>query len=149
MADYLNAAGFRFLFRDDRGQIDRRTWWYAVGVLAFLALLAVIALRFANPHGDITRVALTGGFVFACMFLAVCYYFVSAKRFTDRSRPEGLALLLPAAIFLAAALHWLQPSLRVFFPDWLGYIADLLVLAIALWNIVELGCLPARDGVKA
>jgi uncharacterized membrane protein YhaH (DUF805 family) len=146
MADYFNAAGFRFLFRDDRGRIDRRTWWFAVTVIGCLAVIAVIALRIVNPLGDITRVGLTGGFVFACMFLAVCYYFVSAKRFTDRGRPENLALLLPAAIFLAAALHWLQPSLTALVPGWLSYFADGLVGAVAMWNIIDLGCLPARDG---
>jgi uncharacterized membrane protein YhaH (DUF805 family) len=146
MAGYLNAEGFRFLFRDDRGRIDRRTWWWAVAAIACLALIALIALRVINPRGDITRVALTGGFVFVCMFLSVCYYFVSAKRFTDRGRPETLALVLPAAMFLAAALHWLQPSLTALFPDWLSGVADALVVAVAGWNIVDLGCLPARDG---
>jgi uncharacterized membrane protein YhaH (DUF805 family) len=146
MAGFLSAATFRFLFRDDRGRIDRRTWWLAMAALAAAWLLALVAQRILNRSEDITKVAITAAFVIASIFLAVCYYFVSAKRFNDRGRPSELALLLPAAIFIEAGLHWLGPSLVDLVPDWCHDLTGGVVIAVALWNVTELGVLPGLDG---
>jgi uncharacterized membrane protein YhaH (DUF805 family) len=145
MTGLLSGASFRFLFRDDRGTIDRRTWWLAVAIIV-AAWLAVFELeRILNRSGDISKVALTAALVFATIFLLVCYYFVSAKRFNARRRPADFALFLPAAIFVATGLRWLGPSLVEVVPDWLHYLSDSAALAIALWNIAELGLLPDSE----
>jgi uncharacterized membrane protein YhaH (DUF805 family) len=145
MIGLLSAANWRYLFRDDRGTIDRRTWWLAVAIIVAAWLGVFEIQRLLNRSGDITKVGLTAGFVFATIFLLVCYYFVSAKRFNARGRRTDFALFLPAAIFVAAGLHWLAPSLVEVVPGWLQYLSNSAAVAIALWNIAELGVLPDSE----
>jgi uncharacterized membrane protein YhaH (DUF805 family) len=142
MNGVFSATAFRFLFRTDQGTIDRSTWWKAVGAIAGAWLIVVEAQSILNRSGDITKLALTAAFVLAAMFLSVCYYFVSAKRFNDRGKPTEFALVLPAAIFVDAGLHWLGPSLVSFVPNWSHYLVDGIAIAAAVWNITELGVLP-------
>jgi uncharacterized membrane protein YhaH (DUF805 family) len=142
------SSTIRFLFRNDRGRIDRRTWWHAIAVLVAAWLVALAVQRFLNRSGDITKVAITAAFVVATIFVAVCYYFVSAKRFNDRGKPAEYALLLPVAIFFAAAVRWLGPALVELIPSWFDYFAGGLALAVAIWNVVELGILPGRDEIR-
>ncbi len=148
MTAFLSAAAFRSLFRDDRGTIDRRTWWLAMATLVVAWLGVFEAQSLLNRSGDITNVVLTAAFVFATIFVLVCYYFVSAKRFSARGRPADFALFLPAAVFVASGLHWLGPSLIEIVPDWLNYLSNGAAIAIALWNVVELGVLRDRDGLR-
>ena len=149
MAAFLSPAGFRFLFRQDQGSVDRATWRLGFGVLVGVWLLFIAAEWLANRGGDLAKVGVTGLFVLATMLVGVCYYFLSAKRFADRARPRALALILPAAGLAAAALTFMQPSGGGTFPLWLTGVADLGLVGIAVWNVVELGFLPARAGRAA
>jgi hypothetical protein len=108
-------------------------------------LMVFEAQNLVNRSGDITKVVLTAAFVFATIFLLVCYYFVSAKLFSGRGRPADFALFLPAAVFVAAAFHWLGPSLVEIIPDWLHYIVGFAAVLIFAWNVIELGILPDRS----
>jgi uncharacterized membrane protein YhaH (DUF805 family) len=148
MTVFLSGAAFRSLFRDARGTIDRRTWWLAMAtlVLAWVGVFEVQSLL--NRSGDITKVVPTAAFVFATIFGLVCYYFVSAKRFSARGYPADFALFLPAAVFVASGLHWLGPSLIEIVPQWLHYIANGAAIAVALWNVIELGVLRDRDDLR-
>jgi uncharacterized membrane protein YhaH (DUF805 family) len=148
MTGFPTSSTIRFLFRTDRGRIDRRTWWHAMAVLVAAWFVALAVQRLLNRSGDITKVAITAAFVVASIFLAVCYYFVSAKRFNDRGKPAEYALLLPAAMFFAAAVRWLGPGLVELLPGWFDYFAGGLAIAVAIWNVAELGILPGRDEVR-
>jgi uncharacterized membrane protein YhaH (DUF805 family) len=142
MTGFLSPSELRFLFRNDRGKIDRCTWWLAVGVIVVAWIVVLELQTVVNRSGDITKVAITAAFVFASIFLSVCFYFVSAKRFNDRGRPAELALFLPAAIFVDASVHWLGPSLVELIPGWSHYLVDGTAIAIAVWTITELGVMP-------
>ncbi|MBV9220446.1 MAG: hypothetical protein JO163_10500 [Methylobacteriaceae bacterium] len=144
MAGQVSPANFRFLFRQDRGTIDRSTW--AAGTLILIGAFAVLLVTQAalNRTGYLAKVGLTGLFVMATMLLATCYYFLSAKRFRDRGRPAVLALALPAVGFVDAALHFLQPPTGGIFPLWLATLADVVLAAVTLWNLVELGFMPGE-----
>jgi len=78
-------------------------------------------------------------YVFVLFLCAIAEYFVSAKRFADRGRPQALAGLAPFAIFLAGAANWYQPRSEGTMPDWATYIFDAAAVAIVIWTIVELG----------
>jgi uncharacterized membrane protein YhaH (DUF805 family) len=148
MTGFPTSSTIRFLFRNDRGRIDRRTWWRAIAVLVAAWLIALSVHRALNRSGDISKVAITAAFLIASIFLAVCYYFVSAKRFNDRGKPPEYALVLPAASFFALAVRWLGPSLVELIPSWFDYVAGGLAIVIALWNVTELGILPGRSEIR-
>jgi uncharacterized membrane protein YhaH (DUF805 family) len=148
----VDSERFRFLYRQSEGTIDRRQFWLAswppLGIAFALTLLwLVVAPRQAR---DLSReglidwsVAATYSYlmiyVFVLFLCAIAEYFVSAKRFADRGRPQALAGLAPFAIFLAGAANWYQPRSEGTMPGWLTYLFDAAALAIVIWTIVELG----------
>ena len=138
-AEYLH-----FLFREDRGAIDRPTWAAAAAGLAALWILLVLGEMSLNRAGAPARVGVVAIFVIASVLLAVCYYFVSAKRLRDLGRPPALALLLPAVGFIDAVLRAIQPAEGGTAGRWIVLAADLALAAVAIWNIVELGFMPGR-----
>ena len=148
-------AGFRFLYREDRGRISRAAWWRATLPLAVLVALATagwIAVRPYAVHDLGTQPFIDGATVGAYLYLAayafglilaaVCSYNVSAKRFRDRGRPGRLAALLPLTAFLTGALVWFIPQSFGTVPGWVGHAGVAVLLAVAAWNVVELGCRP-------
>jgi uncharacterized membrane protein YhaH (DUF805 family) len=148
MTGFPKSSTIRFLFRNDRGRIDRSTWWQSVTVLTAAWLSALAVQSALNRSGDISKVAITAAFLVATIFLAVCYYFVSAKRFNDRGKSPEYALLLPAASFFAAAVRWLGPGLVELVPRWSDDFASGLAIVVAIWNVAELGILPGRSEIR-
>jgi uncharacterized membrane protein YhaH (DUF805 family) len=152
MAGILGGDRFRFLYRQAEGAIDRRQFWLASWpplaiVFALTLLWLVVAPRQAR---DLSREGLIDWsiaatysylmiYVFVLFLCAIAEYFVCAKRFADRGRPQALAGLAPFAIFLAGAANWYQPRSEGTMPDWLTYLFDAAALAIVIWTIVELG----------
>src|SRR6266404_5375890 len=112
----ISAARFRFLFRQESGTVDPHTWICGTGALAAAWLLSFLANLIADHAGGITRIGISSLFVIATMLVAACYYFLSAKRFADRGRPRTLAIVLPAAGFVAATLSFMQPANGGLFP---------------------------------
>ncbi len=155
---------FHFLYREDKGKIDRATWWRAIayvaaGWVAVFALYWIVAnvytlegdalvvhssdgaaetmKAFDKPHGILIGPAAL--LLIGSIFAAVCFYFVSAKRFQDRLLNGSMALALPLMILFTAAIHWMQPRIGATFPGWLTVVFDLALAGLAVWNIWELG----------
>ena len=148
-------AGFRFLYREDRGRISRATWWRGTLPLAALVGLATAGWLALRPHAvhdlgtqpfiDAATVAAylyLAAYAFGLILAAVCSYNVSAKRFRDRGRPGRWAALLPLTAFLTGALVWFIPQSFGTVPGWAGHVAEAVLLAVAVWNVVELGFRP-------
>lgn len=139
MAFPISSERFRFLFRQERGTIDQRTWARGTSALVLTWLVAYLANFAADRAGGITKIGVTSLFVIATMLVAASYYFLSAKRFADRGRPRMLALILPVTGFAAAALTFMQPPSGGTFPLWFAMAADAALVLVAAWNIIELG----------
>lgn len=150
-------AGFRFLYREDRGRISRAAWWRATLPLAALVGLATagwLALRPLAVHDLQRQPFIDAATVFAYLYLAayafglvlaaVCSYNVSAKRFRDRGRPGRWAAALPLAAFLTGALVWFIPQSFGTVPNWAGGLAEAILLVILAWNVAELGFGPTQ-----
>ena len=142
-------SGFRFLFRTDRGRIDRATWWRGTLPLALIALLATAGWLLVRPY---TRDAIHQppalavlGYVyllvfsFAALLLLVCEYNLSAKRFFARGRPRALAAGFPLALLFAGAMDWYIPRSGGSLPEWSIWPVLLVVVAVTAWHVVELG----------
>lgn len=145
-------SGFHFLFRSDQGRIGRTTWWRGSACLgAALALLTGIWIYLSpSAHRDLGTTPFLAWwtlatyvyllfYAFAVLLIAICHYNLSAKRWRDRGRPAPLAGLLPLAALVSGAAHWLQPRVAQFIPYWYVVGTDVLLGAIVLWTIVELG----------
>ncbi len=155
----MTEAGFRFLYREDRGRISRAAWWGGTVPLAVLVAAATALWVFVRPYAShdlatqpfidvptILAYLYLAAYAFGLILATVCYYNVSAKRFRDRGRPGRLAAVLPLATFLAGALDWFIPQSFGEVPAWAGTVALVTVVAIAIWNVVDLGFAPTAVG---
>lgn len=152
MADPVARSGFRFLYRQTEGVIDRATWARgSVGPVAIALALTAVAVAIApgKPRDlateafiDVSVIAVHVYFLayaFALLLCAVAEYFLSAKRFADRGKPGALAGVAPFALLLAGAANWFQPRSEGSMPEWLTYVFDLAALAALVWTVAELG----------
>ncbi len=151
-------GGARFLFRTDQGRIDAPTWRRGTALLlAILVALTAIWIPLEPlTHRDlatspffawatIAAFAYLVLYAFAILLIAVCHYNLSAKRWRDRGWPGALAGLLPLFALFSGAAHWLQPRVSEDIPYWYVAGVDALLVAVILWNIVELGVFDKRS----
>ena len=93
-------GSFAFLFRTDRGRIDRATWWRGTVPLALIGAAGDRRLArgpsptLTTPSISRLRLAVLGYvyllvFTFATLLLFICEYNLSAKRFAARGRAAG------------------------------------------------------------
>ena len=159
-AEQESASGFAFLFRGDQGVISRAQWWRGTaGLSAVLAVLSGIWMvigRYAyEAQGAAARAELFDPNIFAAyaylifygfcvMLIAISHYNLSAKRWRARGRASGLAGLLPLLALLSGAAHWLYPRVSEDMPYWTVGLTDVLLVAVIVWNVVDLGLL-GRD----
>ena len=141
--------GFRFLFRTDRGRIDRATWWRGTLPLASIGAVATLVWILVRPftiHGlDQPPLAVLGAYLYLLAFsfgllvLLICEYNLSAKRFAARGLPPALAGILPLSLLLGGAFAWYLPRSQGLLPDWSAWVAIMVAVVVIVWNVVELG----------
>lgn len=149
---------FFFLFRTDRGRIDSAVWWRGTLPLLVVAALLTGGWLLLRPYAtqDLATSPSLGVatlaayiylvvFAFASVLIAICEYNLSAKRFRDRGRPAVLAAVLPLTLLGAGALIGFVPSSLGALPDWTETVVLAVVLAVAVWNVVDLGFGPTRS----
>jgi len=158
--DPTSGAGrFRFLYRQGEGAIGAREWRRASAPPVAIAAALTLIWLLVRPREarDLAREALLDWsvaatyaylmvYVFALFLCAIAEYFVSAKRFSDRGMPPGLAGLAPFTLFLAGAANWYQPHSEGQMPAWASLPFDAAALAAVAWTIAELGFRAGRAG---
>ena len=147
------ASDFRFLYRTDKGRIDRAGWLRAAAPLAlsFLATTAIMlaVLPWANrPLSEraffdpAALAANTYIIVYAALTIltGISWVNLGAKRFRDRGRPAplGLAGLLPLAMLVAGAAAWLQPRVAEVMPRATVWVCEAALVVVAIWTLAEL-----------
>ena len=159
-AEQESAYGFAFLFRGDQGVITRAQWWRGtLGLAAVLAVLSGIWMvigRYAyEAQGAAARAELFDASIFAAyaylivfgfcvLLIAICHYNLSATRWRARGKPPALAGLLPLLALFSGAAHWLYPRVSESMPFWTVGLTDVLLVAVIVWNVLDLGLL-GRD----
>ncbi len=154
----MDAGGFSFLFRTDKGRVDRATWWRGTVPIAVLAAVGAAGWTLLSPYArhDLATQAFIAPmtlvaylylvlFAFAVILLAICEYNLSAKRFRDRSRPAALAGILPLSLLFGGAAIWYVPNSSGDLPDWTAPLVLAAIALVAAWNVVELGILRDRN----
>lgn len=147
------SAGFRFLYRTDKGRIDRAGWLRAAAPLAIsfavstAIMLAVLpwANRPLTERAFFDPAALASNtyilaYAALTIFTAISWVNLGAKRFRDRGRPAplGLAGLLPLAMLVAGAAAWLQPRVAEVMPRASVWACEAALVAIAVWTALEM-----------
>jgi len=146
-----------FLFRSDAGRIDAPTWWRWMLLLLGIFAVLTITWHLIEPYADrglSTTPFFTPGiflanlyrvlYGFALIILLISYYNLSAKRWRDIGRPAGLAGLLPILASICGALHWLEPRVDQALPHVLVVLANVILVLVFIWNVIELGGLHPR-----
>ncbi len=141
-----------FLYRSDAGRIDAPTWWR--GTLLLVGIFAVLTViwHLVEPYADhdlnttlLFSIAILFGNVyrlvygFALIMILISHYNLSAKRWRDIGRPASFAGILPLLACIAGALHWLEPRVAPALPHAIPVAADLALVIVFVWNVVELG----------
>ncbi|WP_158811154.1 hypothetical protein [Beijerinckia sp. L45] len=145
-----------FLFQAEDGAIDAPTWRRHAGWMAAALVGTTVIWRLLAPyaHHDLATSAFLApmtilAFVYLLVFsffvllLAISFYFLSAKRLRDRGEPTALAGLLPFLALVSGSLHFIQPQVPDVIAIWYVIGVDILLAAVGVWMIVDLGF---RDG---
>ena len=158
-ASFAQFAG-RFGFRTDQGRTDAKTWRqgsaFLCVLLAVLTLVWFLLAPFAHRDlastpflawGTVAAFVYLMFYAFAIFLIAICHYNLSAKRWRDLGwrGPGALAGLLPLCALLSGAVHWLQPRVADVLPFWYVAGVDAALLAIIVWNVLELGFFEASE----
>ena len=153
MAETEPTAGFRFLYRTDKGRIDRAGWFRAAAPLAvsFVVTTAIMLALLPWANRPLTERAFFDPAAFAAnsyilayaaltLLTAISWVNLGAKRFRDRGRPAplGLAGLLPLAMLVAGAADWLQPRVAEVMPRAMVWACEGLLVVVAIWTFLEM-----------
>ena len=133
---WLQDLNWPYLLFGTRGRIGRASWWIASCALMGIGF-AVLSLIGRNIVLAIL-LALMG------LVIVYCLLAVAVKRLHDRDKRGWWILLFAVTpIMLASVVSALG-------EDWIGstldYAAWILVLAIAIWALLEFGFMPGTGG---
>ena len=159
----MDAQRFRFLFREDAGEIDRATWSKHAGAMAGLVFAFTLPWLWARGHivHDLAKDPLFAPQILAAYVYAIVYGFalilvgvsymnLSTKRFRALRwpNPSGLASLVPLIAFFTGALRLaplLSPTIAELAPTWAVWGMEAVFLGVAGWTAWELGMKAAHE----
>jgi len=133
---------FGYLFTSFDGRINRAKYW--IGSIALAVISIVFGILIASLFGMTTL----GAILIALVTLALFYpaYAIAAKRFQDRDKPGQTALYGLVPVLLVNFLQLFGMTGTPEQPNTLGWISSLVMLAVGLWFLVELGILKGTTG---
>ena len=156
MAALLSGERLRFLFRTEQGRIGRQDWLSGAVLLALVLAVFTAAWFALEPYANrglderalidpmtIAAYAYLLGFALVIMLVAASFAMLSIKWLRAIGRPTALAGLLPFMALLDGSAHWLQPRVAEVMSRVWVYGADVLLIAVVVWAVYEMGL---RDG---
>jgi uncharacterized membrane protein YhaH (DUF805 family) len=153
----MDAARFRFLFREDAGEVDRATWTRYAGAMAGLVFALTLPWLWLRHHivHDLAKDPLFAPAIFASYLYATFYGFaliligvsymnLTTKRFraVGRPGPAALASLVPLIAFFTGALRLaplISPTIADLAPTWAVWGMEAVFMGVAGWTTWELG----------
>ena len=132
---------FGYILSSTQGRIPRSQWWAGLAVL--VAVGVVLALVIVWAFGP-TTMGIVATLILQIVLLYPSYA-LSAKRFQDRNKPGGLALIGIglAVIQTLAQLVGLSNPVAPTAIDWILSVA---LLIVGIWYLIELGILRGTVG---
>lgn len=133
-----------YILSSTQGRISRGEWWLGLLVLVIVGvvLAGVIYLAFGT-----TTMAVVATLILQVLLLYPSYA-LSAKRFQDRNKPGGLALIgigLGIVQTIARLAGLSDPAA----PTTVDYVLGLALLIVGIWYLIELGILRGTVGANA
>lgn len=135
---------FAYLFTSFEGRINRKPYWMGVLVLIAVAVVAgIILMVLGGVLG--TRMLMVLSFI---LQLALLYPSAAlmAKRLHDRNRPTWWVAFLLVPMVLQGLLGAFGVIGDPFSPTTLDHLFNLVVFAVAIWFLIELGILRGTVG---
>ena len=129
------------LFLSTDGRINRLRFWIGTLILAAISTAAMM-LNLAIIGVSQTAVMLS---VLVAFALAYPSYALMAKRFQDRDKPGTLALIGIVPTFVVNLLYTFR-VLDPVEPSAVSRFLDVILVIVALWILIELGCLKGTQG---
>ena len=132
---------FGYILTSTEGRIPRSQWW--AGALVLVVIGFALGLLIAWLFGP-TALGLVATLVLQVVLLYPSYA-ISAKRFQDRDKPGGLALI-GIGLGIVQTLTRLLGLSNPMAPTAVDWILNILLLIVGIWYLIELGCLRGTIG---
>jgi uncharacterized membrane protein YhaH (DUF805 family) len=132
---------FGYILSSTQGRIPRSQWWAGLAVLVIVGV--VLALIIAWALGP-TTIGLIATLILQVILLYPSYA-LSAKRFQDRDKPGGLALI-GIGLGIVQTLARLFGLSNPFNPTAIDWVLNVALLIVGIWYLIELGILRGTVG---
>ncbi len=132
---------FGYILTSTQGRIPRSQWWAGLVILAVIGV--VLGLLIAWVLG-MTMVGLIATLVLQIILLYPSYC-ISAKRFQDRNKPAGLALI-GIGLAILQTLARLVGLSNPYNPTAVDWILNIALIIVGIWYLIELGILRGTIG---
>lgn len=132
---------FGYILSSTQGRIPRSQWWAGLVVLVIVGVvLALIITWVLGP----TMIALIATLILQVILLYPSYA-LSAKRFQDRNKPGGLALI-GIGLGIVQTLARLVGLSNPFNPTAVDWSLNVALIIVGIWYLIELGILRGTVG---
>lgn len=132
---------FGYILSSTQGRIPRSQWW--AGLVVLVVIGVVLALIIGWVLGQ-TLIALIATLILQVILLYPSYA-LSAKRFQDRNKPGGLALI-GIVLGIVQTLARLVGLSNPFNPTAVDWILNIALIIVGIWYLIELGILRGTIG---
>lgn len=132
---------FAYILTSTQGRIPRSQWWAGLVVLVIIAI--VLGLIIGWVFGP-TVIGIIATLILQIILIYPAYA-LSAKRFQDRNKPGGLALI-GIGLGILQTLARLVGLSNPFNPTAVDWILNIALIIVGIWYLIELGILRGTIG---
>jgi uncharacterized membrane protein YhaH (DUF805 family) len=132
---------FGYILSSTQGRIPRSQWWAGLVVLVIIGVVLALLIIWVLKA---TTIALIATLILQIILLYPSYA-LSAKRFQDRNKPGGLALI-GIGLGIVQTLARLVGLSNPLNPTAVDWILNIALLIVGIWYLIELGILRGTIG---